>query len=134
MKKVIRLAALTLVVAALTVACKSKAENVEDTLPADTMMVEEVVDSIDTIAAEVAEEVVEAATTVKKAAVKKANESGLSNAAKQGVQTTKTAEEQAAGKLSRGAARNSGVTAASENKASQGMSAEQNAVGKLNRK
>jgi hypothetical protein len=68
MKKYFRLAAIAVVAMALTVACKSKAENAEDTIVEDTVAIEEVVEEvIDTVAEELVAEPVKTTTTAKKA-------------------------------------------------------------------
>lgn len=68
MKKYFRLAAIAVVAMALTVACKSKTENAEDTIVEDTVAIEEVVEEvIDTVAEELVAEPVKTTTTAKKA-------------------------------------------------------------------
>lgn len=66
MKKVVRLAAMAIAVLSLSVACKQKPAEEIDTMPADTMPIEEV---IDTMVEEVAEDTV-VAEPVKKATKK----------------------------------------------------------------
>jgi hypothetical protein len=69
MKKAFRLAAMAFAVIGLMTACKQKAPEVEmDTTPVDTMTMEEVIDTIDTVAVAEAEPV---KTAVKKATKKK---------------------------------------------------------------
>ena len=132
MKKTIKFAALALTVMALTVACKSKAEQVEDTTPVEeAQCIEAVVDSIvDTTVAEVAEEVTPA---VKKATTKKVEEKkGMSTVSgKQEIKTT--AEDQAAGRIKHTQTlQNDDVKASSSKGEIKSQTAEQNAVGRLN--
>lgn len=71
MKKVFKLAAMAIAVVGLMTACKQNApEEAIDTTPVDTMVVEEVMDTVDTVEAVVAEEPVKKAVkaTVKEEA------------------------------------------------------------------
>ncbi len=69
MKKAMKLAVMALAVLGLTTACKQKPAEEIDTMPADTMIIEEVIDSA---IEEVAEEVVAEEPVKTKAATKKA--------------------------------------------------------------
>lgn len=136
MKRTVKIAALAFAVMALTVACKSKTEQVEDTTPIEeTECIETVVDSIvDTTVAEVVEEVT---GTVKKPTTKKVqeNKSDVKAVDANSTVNAKSEAQNASGRLSRTQAQNSDVTTASDQQLTSKKSAEQNAVGRLgNRK
>lgn len=96
MKVNIKIAAIALAVMGLAVACKGKSEPVEDTLVADTTIIEEVIDTtVDTVAAEV----VEATPAPAKKAVKKAEKKEGLTVASSKDKTAIGSEENAKGKM-----------------------------------
>ena len=112
MKSNIKIAAIALAVLGLAVACKGKAEPVEDTTPTDTILIEEVVDTmIDTVAVEE----VEATPAPAKKAVKKAEKKeGLSVASSKD-NTTIGDKQNTTGKMGKVVSNNANLQQGSSN-------------------
>ena len=100
MQKFFSIAAIALTVGALTVACHRNNGTATDTLPTDTLGIEEVVDEIDTVAIDtvVAEEVV-APAKKKATTVKKETKPGVTTT---NINTNKKPAAEAAGELKQG--------------------------------
>ena len=100
MKNIFKIAAIAVVALSLTVSCKSKTEEPVDTMPAEEMIVEDTIDTIEEVAeAVVAEEPVKVVTkketkkeTVNPTAAPKVTPTDLSK-----TQTTEPAARRAAG-------------------------------------
>ena len=106
MKTNIKIAAIALAVFGLAVACKGKSEPVEDTTPTDTVLIEEVVDTlVDTVAVEE----VEATPAPAKKTVKKAEKKEGLSAASSKDNTTIGDNANTTGKMGKVVANNANV-------------------------
>lgn len=128
MKKYFRLAAIAVVAMALTVACKSKAENAEDTIVEDTVAIEEVVEEvIDTVAEElVAEPVKKTTTTAKKA------DEGMT--LKATTEASKDLNANAQSRIAKKKAESTGLTEAKESKDAPAPDLSKNAENRIKRR
>lgn len=127
MKKYFRLAAIAVVAMALTVACKSKAENAEDTIVEDTVAIEEVVEEvIDTVAEELVAEPVKTTTTAKKADEGKT--------LKATTEATKDLNANAQSRIAKKKAESTGLTEAKESKDAPAPDLSKNAENRIKRR
>ena len=130
MKKYFRLAAIAVVAMALTVACKSKAENAEDTIVEDTVAIEEVVEEvIDTVAEELVAEPVKKTTTTTTA--KKADEGMTLKAT---TEATKDLNANAQSRIAKKKAESTGLTEAKESKDAPAPDLSKNAENRIKRR
>ena len=127
MKKYFRLAAIAVVAMALTVACKSKAENAEDTIVEDTVAIEEVVEEvIDTVAEELVAEPVKTTTTAKKADEGKT--------LKATTEASKDLNANAQSRIAKKKAESTGLTEAKESKDAPAPDLSKNAENRIKRR
>ena len=127
MKKYFRLAAIAVVAMALTVACKSKAENAEDTIVEDTVAIEEVVEEvIDTVAEELVAEPVKTTTTTKKADEGKTM--------KATTEASKDLNDNAQRRIAKKKAESTGLTEAKESKDAPAPDLSKNAENRIKRR
>lgn len=128
MKKYFRLAAIAVVAMALTVACKSKAENAEDTIVEDTVAIEEVVEEvIDTVAEELVAEPVKKTT----ATAKKADEGKTLKAT---TEASKDLNANAQSRIAKKKAESTGLTEAKESKDAPAPDLRKNAENRIKRR
>ena len=128
MKKYFRLAAIAVVAMALTVACKSKAENAEDTIVEDTVAIEEVVEeAIDTVAEELVAEPVKKTTTT----AKKADEGKTLKAT---TEAPKDLNANAQSRIAKKKAESTGLTEAKESKDAPAPDLSKNAENRIKRR
>lgn len=128
MKKYFRLAAIAVVAMALTVACKSKAENAEDTIVEDTVAIEEVVEEvIDTVAEELVAEPVKKTTTT----AKKADEGKTLKAT---TEASKDLNANAQSRIAKKKAESTGLTEAKESKDAPAPDLSKNAENRIKRR